>query len=281
MPEPAPPPARPGLSARGGIPLRRVVPSLLTTVSLCCGLAAMNAALKENWNQALMAIAFAAIFDMLDGRAARLLNATSRFGAVLDSLADFLSFGVAPAVVVHLWLLRSAGFLGMLAVTAFVLCAALRLARFTANASVRSNKASSSRFFVGMPTPAAAGAVLIPVMLDASHWVRLKEAALSQSHPEATGALEILIPSLVVVHTLLVAGLMISRLPMYSFKSWRVRRRLVPPLLVLAGLLVAALFYDRWLTCSALAGAYLASLLLSLRDARRSRRGELSSVGRT
>ena len=115
------------------VPLRIVVPNLFTTVAMCCGLASIHYTLKQDWDRAMFAVILSAVFDSLDGRAARLLKVTSPFGEVLDSLADFLSFGIAPAMLLHQWMLRDQEF-GLLAVTIFVLCSAMRLARFTAAA---------------------------------------------------------------------------------------------------------------------------------------------------
>src|SRR6185295_10381274 len=118
------------------VPIRRLIPNLLTSTALCCGLAALHFSLRGEWDHACLAVLFSAVFDALDGRAARLLRVSSRFGAVLDSLSDFLSFGVAPAMILYQWqigkqdLLGKYEFLGVAAVMLFALCSALRLARF-------------------------------------------------------------------------------------------------------------------------------------------------------
>src|SRR3954453_6143427 len=126
-------------SRKRAIPLRMIIPNLLTTVALCSGLASIHYSLKHDWDRALMAVGVAVIFDMLDGRAARLLRAASPFGAIMDSLSDFLSFGVAPGILLHQWMLSRYPLIGendvfvLAALMTFVLCSALRLARFTAN----------------------------------------------------------------------------------------------------------------------------------------------------
>lgn len=239
------------------IPLRRVLPNLLTTLSLCSGLASLHFSLEAHWDRAIAAIAVAAVFDVLDGGAARLLRASSKFGAVLDSLSDFLSFGVAPALVMHEWMLKSAGAGGLAATMTFVLCSALRLARFT---SARRAPTGSplSRYFVGMPTPAAAGAVLIPAMLYLSEWVGYAAPS-----------------PIVIAYTLAIALLMISRQPMFSLKKLRIPRRVVPLLLVATGLLVALASKDVWLAGVAVFGGYLCTLPLSIGAYRRARRGWL------
>lgn len=246
------------------IPLRRLAPNILTTVSLCSGLAAIHFSLVPNWDKALAAIAVAAVFDLLDGAVARVLRATSRFGAVLDSLSDFLSFGVAPAVILHQWMLREAGPPGLAATMLYVLCAAMRLARFTS--ARRTPKGSPlARFFVGLPTPAAAGAVLVPALLASSRafeGVRPPEFLQGSLLPEM----------LVVAYTILVGWLMVSRVPAFSLKRIRVRRGLVPLLLIGVALLVVAAAKDTWLTAAVLALAYLCTFPFSVITYRRIRR---------
>lgn len=235
------------------VPLRRIVPSLLTTVSLCCGLASLHFALRGDFDRALSAIAVAAVFDMLDGGAARLLRASSRFGAMLDSLSDFASFGVAPAVLLHQWMLRDSGAAGLAATMIFALGAALRLARFTA--ARRSPPGSPlARFFVGLPTPAAAGIVLIPVMLETARTTgyRLPEVV-------------------VILHTFFVAWLMTSRQPCFSLKKLRVPRQAIIPLMIAAGLGVVAASKDPWGGAAVLATIYLLTIPLSIVAHRRIR----------
>jgi CDP-diacylglycerol--serine O-phosphatidyltransferase len=228
------------------VPLRRLVPNFLTIISLCSGLASLHFSLQLDWDRALSAIAVAAVFDMLDGGAARLLRASSRFGAILDSLSDFVSFGVAPAVLLHQWMLKDAGVAGLAATMTFALCAALRLARFTS--ARKSNPASPlARFFVGLPTPAAAGIALIPAMLQAAR-------NLDYRLPEW----------LVIVHTCFIAWLMISRQPCFSLKKIRVKRTLIVPLMVAVGLAVVAAAKDPWATAVALASIYLLTIPFSI-----------------
>lgn len=238
------------------VPIRLIIPNLLTTIGLCSGLASVHFSLTGDWDRALMAVGIAAFFDLLDGRMARLLRATTPFGAVYDSLADFLSFGVAPAILLYQWMLLPQDVWGLAAMLVFVLCAALRLARFTAGVRlermpVRAHGAvaGTSRFFVGLPTPAAAAAVLIWPMLAAS-----RVRALQWHAP----------PWLVIVFTLLIAALMVSRLPMFSCRRFRVPRRMVVPLLVAAGLIVAMAARDLWLTVAVLTLGYLCTLPLSV-----------------
>jgi CDP-diacylglycerol--serine O-phosphatidyltransferase len=227
------------------VPVAALIPNLLTTLALCSGLAALHFALKQDWDKAMMAIGMSMIFDTLDGRAARLLRVSSRFGAVLDSLSDFLAFGIAPAMILHQWLLHEDGVgrFELAAVMTYALCAGLRLARFTAAVPVTlpASKSGTGAYFEGMPTPAAAAAVMIPAMLE------LSKSIDGWKMPQWT----------IAVYTLVIAVLMISRVPTFSFKKITVQRRLVAPLLVLVGLFVTAMISDFWLTLAVLAGLNL------------------------
>lgn len=230
--------------------MKHLVPNAITTTALCCGLAAINACLKGEWKEALLFITAAAFFDALDGRAARFLKATSSFGGVLDSLSDFLCFGVAPAIILHQWMLKDQDWLGLLASMLFALCSALRLARFTSASPAPANlsptvQAMHSKFFVGMPTPSAAGAVLIPVLL----YVSKREWTLE--------------PYIVIAYTILIAVLMVSRIPMFSFKKIKLPRPVIVPLLVVIGLIVVGARKDIWLTIACISGAYLLTLPLA------------------
>lgn len=270
-------------TSRQHVSFRKLVPNMLTTVSLCSGLASIHyslraaglqleyslvaagkalpavqlAEIEAMWKTSMLAIGVAAVFDLLDGRAARLLRASSRFGAVYDSLSDFLSFGVAPAILIQQWMLRSHGALGMAAVLAFVLCAALRLARFTAMPKQPASMSALSKFFSGLPTPAAAGAVLVPPMLDVAKYFPFTNG---KAAPEVQGAFDSLEPALVMANTFLIAALMVSRIPMFSFKKVRVKRSLVVPMMVAFGMIVLAMFRDPWLTIPVVVWCYLFTL---------------------
>lgn len=242
------------------IPLRRLVPNILTTLSLCSGLASLHFTLEADWDRALSAIAVAALFDLLDGGAARLLRASSRFGAVLDSLSDFVSFGVAPAVLLHQWMLRDAEGLGLAATTTFALCAALRLARYT-SARRQAPGSPLASFFQGLPTPAAAGIVLVPPMIEISKIAHFRAPTWA-----------------VIVYTFFIAFLMISRLPCFSLKKLRIRRQFVIPMLVALGLVVVAAAKDVWLTAATVAFLFLCTIPLSVTVYRRKKARMLAAV---
>jgi CDP-diacylglycerol--serine O-phosphatidyltransferase len=253
------------------VPLAALVPNMLTTLAVCCGLASVHFALLERWERALAAIVLAAIFDVLDGGAARLLRVQSPFGAVLDSLSDFLAFGIAPAVIMHQWLLnapstKTQDALELVSVMVFALCAALRLARFTAQAHTQDIRAAAeawaggatpaqqtkrpSMFFSGMPTPAGAGVALIPAMLAASDDVKY---------------LDWNIPGWVVALHLLITGvLMVSTMPMFAIKGISISRRLVVPLLIGVVTLATLTLVSPWLTIASLAGLYVLSIPVAI-----------------
>ena len=206
-------------------PSAAVLPNLITLLALCAGLTAIRMAIEHRYEVAFAAILFAAILDGIDGRMARYLRATSRFGAELDSLADFVDFGVAPAFLLYVWALDELGSIGWICALVLAICTGLRLARFNSALQVPAPDWHKD-FFVGVPAPAGALVVLLPIYLD-----RMGLTIPSQ----ATGA--------VALYTVFVAFLMVSRLPTLSGKRFgrRVPRDGVLPVLVVGVLLVALL----------------------------------------
>jgi len=157
-----------------GLSFNRLIPNIMTMFGLCAGLVAIRFAIEDRWPQAAGLIVVAAVIDGLDGRLARLLKATSRFGAEFDSLADFLSFGVAPALVLYLWSMQALGPLGFVPCLLFAVCSSLRLARFNASLDIGPSPtpAYAYNFFTGVPAPAGAGCALFPMFgaLAFSEW---------------------------------------------------------------------------------------------------------------
>src|SRR5204863_5751851 len=145
------------------IPVRTLVPNVITLLALCAGLTAIRLAVEDKLEFALAAIVFAAVLDGVDGRIARMIKGTSRFGAELDSLSDFVNFGVAPALVLYFWGLHELKSVGWIAAMVFAICGGLRLARFNVMAEDPDRPAWASNFFVGMPAPMGAIAVLLPI----------------------------------------------------------------------------------------------------------------------
>ncbi|GGB42728.1 CDP-diacylglycerol--serine O-phosphatidyltransferase [Roseibium aquae] len=207
------------------VPLRLILPNMVTLLALCSGLTAIRMAFEDRWEFAVFAVLFAAVLDALDGRVARLMKGTSRFGAELDSLADFVNFGVTPALMLYFWILHEAGSIGWIAALVFAIAAALRLARFNVALDDPDKPAWSVHFFTGVPAPAGALTVLIPLYLSF--------LGILPNWPEFAGP--------VAVYTGLIAFLMVSRLPTFSGKKFgaRIRRDFVLPLIVLAVLIIA------------------------------------------
>jgi CDP-diacylglycerol--serine O-phosphatidyltransferase len=227
------------------IPLRTLVPNLITLLALCAGLTAIRLAVEDKLEFALAAIVFAAVLDAVDGRIARMLKGTSRFGAELDSLADFVNFGVAPGLILYFWTLHELKSVGWIAAMVFVICAALRLARFNVMIDDPNRPAWAGNFFVGMPAPAGAITVLLPIYLYFLGVPKLTFEA-----------------PLTFVYTLAIALVMVSRLPVFSGKklSNRVPREMVLPIFVVVVLLVALLISYPWLILSLGTVCYLGSL---------------------
>ena len=205
------------------IPVRVLLPNLITLLALCAGLTAIRVVIEHNIQLALAAIVFAALLDGIDGRVARLLKGTSRFGAELDSLADFVNFGVAPALILYFWGLHELKSAGWIAALVFAICAALRLARFNVMIDEPNQPVWAGNFFTGIPAPAGAITVLLPVYL----------ALLGVP-------INLIVVWVTFVYTLMIALLMVSRLPVFSGK--RVGKR-VPPEMVLPVFVVVVLFF--------------------------------------
>ena len=245
--------APPGLGPRRfrGVPLRLLIPNLITLLALCLGLTAIRFALEDQISLAVMAIAVAAVLDGLDGRIARALKGTSRFGAELDSLADFVDFGVAPALVLYVFTLSQMRSLGWFAALIFAIACALRLARFNVMIEDPNRPAWQSYFFVGMPAPAGAITGLLPVYLH-----------LSLLHAPRSPALA----PFEIAYVLGIAWLMASRVPHFSGKSiGRVPRDYVAVVLfaLAAGILLLANFPMEMLAAMTL--VYLAAIPFSIR----------------
>jgi CDP-diacylglycerol--serine O-phosphatidyltransferase len=226
-------------------PLIHLLPNMFTVLALCAGLTSIRYALDGRFELAVALIVVAGALDGLDGRSARLLKISSKLGAQLDSLADFLSFGVAPAILVYLWSLNQVPAFGWALALLFATCCALRLARFNTELEDTDRPLWMSRFFTGMPAPAAAGCAMIPMLMA---------FAFQTDWPRAW--------SLNAVVLIAIAFLMVSRIPTFSIKTVlvRVRPEWILPTLVGVGLLVAALSSAPWHTLLALGVVYLASL---------------------
>jgi CDP-diacylglycerol--serine O-phosphatidyltransferase len=253
------------LFSHARIPVRMLVPNFFTLLGLCAGLTAIRMSIEGRYEFALAAIVFAALLDGIDGRIARLLKASSRFGAELDSLADFVNFGVAPAFMIFTWGLGDLKSFGWICVLVFSLASALRLARF--NVAIDDDRPKwQSNYFMGVPTPAAAIVVLLPIYLD-HMGLDLRESPF--------------LMHLVLIYVLAIAFLMVSTVPTFSGKLMgeRIGREWVLPIFIVAVAAVAYLvtYPYRMLTVASL--AYLAAIPLSWRRFYDREREALATVG--
>jgi CDP-diacylglycerol---serine O-phosphatidyltransferase len=252
-----------------GPSFNRMVPNLLTLLGLCAGLTSMRFALEGRFGSAAVAIAVAGAIDGLDGRLARMLKATSRFGAEFDSLADFLSFGVAPAFTIYLWSLQRTGGYGYTPCLIFAVCMALRLARFNAALDGALKPAYAYNFFTGVPAPAGAGLALFPLFLG------LEAKSLGWSWLLSVTQFP-LFCAVVLTGTAL---LLVSTLPVWSFKNFKVPAEYVLPLLLGAVTYAALLVADPWGALAAAGLIYLGMLPFSVRSFRQLRREAEGTAG--
>jgi len=242
---------------RPGIPLRAVLPNAVTALALCSGLTGMRYALSSAWEPALTCIVIAAVLDGMDGRIARMLKGQSRFGAELDSLSDVIAFGVAPAIVVYLWVLKTLNPYGWIFALAYAVCMALRLARFNARIDAEDQPHKSAGFLTGVPAPAGAALILLPILLwlaSNGRWTWLQDYRL------------------VAPWTAFSAFMVISSVATYSLGSLRLRRRVRLEAIVLIAILGGALFTVPWETLSLVVIVYLALIPFSMAGYARIRR---------
>lgn len=244
-----------------GPSFNRIIPNLMTMLGLCAGLTSIRFALEGRFGHAAVAITVAGCIDGLDGRLARLLKATSRFGAEFDSLTDFLCFGVAPAFVLYLWSLDRVHGFGFIPCLIFAVCMALRLARFNAALDSAPAPAYAYNFFTGVPAPAAAGLVLMPLFLGL-------EAREQEWGWVMTLARHPLFNATMLIGT---AFLAVSTLPVWSFKNFKIPSQYVLPMLLGTGTFAAFLVADPWLALAGAGFIYLGMLPFSLRSFRRLR----------
>ncbi len=238
------------------IPLRMVFPNLVTVLAICAGLSGIRFGSQGRFESAVVMVLIAAFLDGSDGRLARLLKATSKFGAQMDSLADIVNFGVAPALVLYAFLLDRAGSLGWIATLLFAIACGMRLARFNVLDEADDQPSWQSDYFVGVPAPAGALLVMLPLYLSFLGVQPTREVAFAGT-----------------AFTILIAFLLVSRLPVYSGKSVKIPGDRV--LLVILGVVLYFLLLASypWYTLTASALVYLVFLPFSMRAyARRAKR---------
>ena len=236
------------------LPISRLFPSMVTIMAICFGLTAIRYALIAKWDLAVAFIVIAGFLDVVDGRLARFLKATSNFGAQLDSLADFVNFGVSPAIVIYLWELNKIETkgLGWALALFYAICSAIRLARFNSDLAEPDRPAWREGFFKGVPAPMGAYLVLLPIMLsfevDISSYV----------HPIALG-----------VYMVIIGLLMASKLPTFATKKMSIHKEYISFVLVAAGFLLGVIIMEPWISLSILGVIYVITFPFSYKAFKR------------
>ncbi len=239
---------------QGIVGINRMIPNLMTICALAAGLTAIQYAWDNNWERAVFAILIAVILDALDGTTARLLKATSEFGAQLDSLSDFLAFGVAPSIILYSWILEESGKVGWIAMIVYAAACALRLARF--NVTQKELPEWKKGFFSGVPAPAGAGLALLPMII----WFQMPDHFMEEFAFASP---------LVGLWTIFVAALMVSRIPTFSTKKVKLPAKFGMPVLAFAALLIAALVHAPWQTLTVCGLLYASSIFFAVRNFRK------------
>jgi CDP-diacylglycerol---serine O-phosphatidyltransferase len=241
------------------VPIRYLLPNLVTLIALCSGVTAIRLGIEGRFELAVSCVIFAIVLDAVDGRLARYLEGTSKFGAELDSLADFVNFGVAPAILLYFWSLNSMLTLGWVICLFLAIACALRLARFNVMLEDPNKSVWASHFFSGVPAPAGAGLALLPmyagfldIVPDPRAWSKVYAAIVFA-----------------------VAVLMVSQVPTYSGKNIkRVPREIVLPLLAISAATVVCLIAFPWHTLMVFAVVYVVMIPLAVRSYRKHKRAD-------
>ena len=251
-------------SSRPGIPLRALAPNAVTALALCTGLSGAWFAMQGRWENAVAAIVIAGVLDAMDGRIARMLKGESRFGAELDSLSDVIAFGATPALIMYMWVMQDMPRFGWTISVFFVLCAALRLARFNAQIDTENQPHKSAGFNTGVPSPSGAAMALLPMMIwfeTGADWVR---------------DYRFIAPWL-----LLSALLMISNVATFSWSSIKVRRSLRFMALAVLSLFTATLVAAPWVALIGVGFIYIALLPLSVMSYARVKKAQRNVIEAT
>lgn len=251
---------RPRAGRLSPLSVNRLIPNVLTLLALCAGMTAIRFAIAGQFQYAVFTIMAAGIFDGLDGRLARLLKATTRFGAELDSLSDFVSFGVAPAAILYLWTMAQWHGVGWAIVLFYAVCCSLRLARFNTQLAAEPPPWAAN-FFSGAPAPAGAGLLMLPMFINFEwgFWVARS-------------------PYLNGVWIAGIALLMVSTVPTVSLKRIRIPPQFVVPTLLVIGILTAFFTTAPWPTLTVVGVVYLGSIPLTVRASHRIKRAARSQA---
>lgn len=229
------------------LPFRKIAPNIVTMLALCSGVTSIRYSIQEDWMKAVVCIFIAALFDWFDGRVARLLKGSTRFGAELDSLSDFVSFGVAPAILLYQWSLHDLPKLGWFFCLLMAVGMAMRLARFNTMLDDEPQPEYWSHFFVGVPAPAAAALAMMPVLISFD----FPDLTFVRSHAFCGALLGI------------VAFLMVSRIPTFSTKHLKINTNWLIPLMLAIALFVSSLISQPWFTLGFMTLLYALSIPVS------------------
>ena len=227
------------------VPFRKMAPNIVTLMALCAGITTIRFAIMEKWTYAIYCTFFACIFDGLDGRVARKLKASSKFGAELDSLSDFVSFGVAPAILMYQWSLHTLPHWGWILTLVFSAAMSMRLARFNTMLEDTAVPEYWSHYFVGVPAPMAAAIGVMPLLM----WFDNKELEFILRNPYFCGFI-----------MFLVAFLMVSRIPTLSLKKTKINSDWFVPLMILFAMFVSCLITKPWLTLGVFTLCYILTI---------------------
>lgn len=231
------------------LPLIYIFPNLVTIISLCFGMSAIRYGLDTRWELAVSLLVASAFLDGMDGRLARMLNASSKFGAELDSLTDFINFGVAPSLILYSWGLNYLPIkaIGWGIALTFTICSAFRLARFNTEFTLDNNQ-KNQNFFMGIPAPCAAGLALIPLMLS----FELEIFFFQQN------------PIFLAIYLLFIAFMMTSLTPTISVKHLHISNKLLPPTMFFCSIFIVLLIIEPWVTLPILGAIYITTIPLSI-----------------
>jgi CDP-diacylglycerol--serine O-phosphatidyltransferase len=236
-----------GLKSERELPLLALLPNLMTVGAICAGLTAIRFAFQGNFEVAVQLILLACVLDGLDGRVARMMKSESELGAELDSLADFVNFGVAPALMLYAWALQDLKGAGWIAVLFFAICCVLRLARFNVDSKSKDeSEEENSEFFTGVPAPAGALLVLLPMFLSFLYFENLQSKS-----------------GLIAVYMGLIGLLLVSKIPTYSFKTTTVHPKRITFIMIGFAVLVAMLLTYPWSSLVAIDLIYFGIILWS------------------
>lgn len=233
------------VNENGFTAFHKLIPNVLTLMALTAGLTGIQFAMNGAWEKAVLAIVVAAVLDTLDGATARLLNASSEFGAQLDSFSDFLAFGVAPSLILYLWVLEDSGKIGWIAMLVFAVASAMRLARYNITPTPKTGIWSKG-FFAGVPAPGGAGLVFLPMFIWFLDPDFFDQFAIANT--------------LIGVWVILCAGMMVSRIPTWSSKQIKLPAKMAMPALGFIVIIIAALIQAPWPTLTIICLIYIVSI---------------------